>query len=248
MKFDATELHLIEATSGQGRMDIYTDIHKALRAWMAHTLTCLGQLDASDDTSTTEVMAELAQLLDVLHGHVETEDTFVHPAIKARHPGAVDEIEQDHESHRLVIAQLRSQAQALLAVPAAQRAPAALSLYREWSLFVAENLDHMQVEETLNQQLLWSAYSDEELMQLHQAILAAQPPEKMTLVLRWMLPAITPSARAQMLLAMRATAPVEVFEGVLQLAQARLSVRDWIKLTQALNLPQVPGLVDFSQG
>jgi hypothetical protein len=31
------------------------------------------------------------------------------------------------------------------------------------------------------------------------------------------------------------------------LANARLSTGNWTKLTMALNLPQVPGLVDLSQ-
>jgi hemerythrin-like domain-containing protein len=246
MKLDTTELQHIEAAAGLGRTDLYTAIHKALRAWMSHTLLRLGQLDTSDELDCGEVMTELEQLLDALQGHLETENNFVHTAIEARRPGAIEGIERDHAAHKAAIAQLRRHAQALLHAAPAARDPSALFLYRELALFVAENFEHMQVEETQNQQLLWSAYSDQELLAIHGAILQSIPPQKMAAMLSWMIPALNPAARARLLSELRANAPAAAFDGMLGLAQARLSTRDWVKLTNALGLPQVPGLVEFS--
>lgn len=72
---------IVEAT-GIGRPHLYTGIHKALRKYMSEVLTSVGQLDASDDLQCREVMADVQQLLDVLHGHVETENTMVPPPSK----------------------------------------------------------------------------------------------------------------------------------------------------------------------
>lgn len=57
-----------------------------------------------------------------------------------------------------------------------------------------------------------------------------------TLVL--MLPALTPPQRAGMLAGLRAEAPPEAFQGTLALAAP-----DWAKLSRALGLVPVPGLV-----
>jgi Hemerythrin HHE cation binding domain len=248
MKFDATELQRLEAAAGAGRVDMYSAIHKALRAWMSHVLLRAGQMDADDEIDCREVVAELEQLLGAMQGHLETENRLVHPAIEARNPGALVEIERDHAAHEAAIAQLQRHAQAMLSAPAGARGAAGLFLYRELALFIAENFEHMQVEETQNNQLLWAAYSNEELGALHGAILQSIPPEKMAAIMRWAIPAQAPAARAQMLAEMRANVPAAVFEGMLGLAQARLSTRDWTKLTSALGVPQVPGLVELSLG
>lgn len=247
MKFDATEQRYIEVATGHGRLDLYVEIHKALRAWMSHVLVRVGQMDSTDDEDCRAVVSDLGDLLDTLQGHLETENAFVHPAIEARRPGAIVEIEDDHREHQTSIDQLHHHARAMLCLPTADREASALFLYRELAFFVGENLQHMQVEETLNNQLLWSAYSDEELQNIHVAILSSIPPKKMAGILYWMLPAIAPAARAHMLTQMCATMPVDAFAGVLDIAQSRLESREWTKLTLVLGLPQVPGLVNLSR-
>lgn len=134
-----------------------------------------------------------------------------------------------------------------LSSPADQTGCAAQELYAALAAFVAENLEHMQIEETYKNHLLWLAYSDAELLEIHRAILGSIPPEKMADVLRWMIPAISAPARALMLGEMQAGMPSQVFTGVLAIAHARLNSKDWTKLTTALKLPQNPGRVDLSR-
>lgn len=246
MKFDPIELSHIEAAAGAGRLDLYADIHKALRAWMSHVLLRLGQIDTGDEEECAEVAGELEHLLSALQAHLTTENTHVHPAIEARRPGALAKIEQDHRAHEQAIAKLSRLAQAMLAADPKTRDAAALFLYRSYALFVAENLEHMHNEETLNNQLLWSAYDDSELLTIHQAILASTPPEKMAAIAAWMIPAITPAARTHILCGIQATAPAPAFLGMLNIAQSRLSVRDWSKLSQSMGLP-VTQAVDLSR-
>ncbi len=247
MNFDLIELSHIEAAAGAGRLDLYAEIHKALRAWMSHVLLRLGQMDTRDEEESAAVVGELEHLLAAMQAHLTTENTHVHPAIEARRPGALAQIEQDHRAHEKSIANLSRLAQAMLAANAKARESAALFLYRAFALFLAENLEHMQVEETLNNQLLWSAYDDSELLAIHQGILASTPPEKMAAIASWMIPAVTPAARTQMLSGIQASAPAPAFLGMLNIAQSRLSVRDWSKLSQSLGLPAAQGLVDLSR-
>lgn len=246
MKFDPTELRSIQDTLGAGRLDLYVPIHKALRAWMASLVCQLGSMDTADPVDTRQTLDELNALLDVLEGHLETENALVHPVIEAKHPGAVAEVESDHEGHREAIARLRGHSLAVAGASGTEREVAALFLYREFALFTAENFDHMQVEESVNQRLLWESYSDEELGAIHQAILQSIEPAKMGEIMRWMLPANPHATRVEMLAGMRDAMPAPAFQGMLDIAQARLTLRDWTKLTLALGLPQEAGLAELA--
>lgn len=240
MKVDSAELQQIIETTALGRMHLYTSIHKALRARMSAALTAVGQMDAHDDQECREVMGDLEKLLDVLQGHLETENTMVHPAIEARNPGSLAGVVADHAAHEKAIGQLRHHVRILLSLPSKERAPFALFLYRSLSGFVAENLEHMLTEEMHNQHLLWSAYSDSELMEIHEAILASLPPEKMAVLLPWLISSVSAEERLAMFEGMRATAPAPAFEGALKLAQSCLPRRAWEKLGSALGIATNP--------
>ena len=227
---------IVEAT-GIGRPHLYTGIHKALRKYMSAVLTSVGQLDATDDLQCREVMADVQQLLDVLHGHVETENTMVHPAIEARYPGTLAGITAEHAGHEVAIEQLRHYTRTLLTLSGKERGAFALFLYRELSSFVAENLEHMLREETQNQHLLWAAYSDAELLAIEQAIHASLPPEKMAALLPWIVSAISVEERLEMYQGMRQTVPPVAFDGVLSIARSCLPARAWEKLSTALAVP-----------
>lgn len=241
MKIDTAELQRVVETTTLGRPQLYTTIHKALRVRMTTVLTAVGQMDAYDDQDCREVMNDVAQLLDALHHHVKTENTMVHPAIEARKPGALGEIIADHKVHEEAIQQLRHHVQTLLSLSGKERAAFALFLYRDLSRFVAENLEHMLIEETHNQQLLWSAYSDNELMDIHGAILASLPPETMATLLPWLISAVSVEERLEMFEGMRATAPASAFEGALTLARSCLPNRAWEKLSSALGVAATSG-------
>src|SRR4029079_2985507 len=90
----------------------------------------------------------------------------------------------------------------------------ALRLYRHLALFVAENFQHMHIEETVHNALLWQHYSDAELDALHGRLMASIAPQEHLLVARWMLPASTPGERALVAGAAKAQMPPEALLGV----------------------------------
>ncbi len=216
------------------RLDLYEPIHKALRAEMAALLLALGALDTSDADECNSTLARTEALLHLVDQHLGHEERFVHPVLEAAAPGSTAGTEAEHAEHRAAITALRS------VITALRRAPqpaAALQLYRSFALFVAENLVHMQHEETVLNARLWAACSDAELMALHQRLLASIAPAEMGQVLQIMLPALSPLQRADMLAGMQAEAPPEAMRGVLTVARAVLDTRAWTKLARALNLP-----------
>lgn len=219
------------------RPDLYAHIHKALRLFMADTLNKLGQVDIDDPLELMASLAQLDALLDAARHHIDKENEFVHPAIEARRAGASAAIEVEHEEHLDAIVTLRAESAALRAMPSAG---AAQRLYRRFAAFVAHNFEHMAVEESRHNQALWAAYSDAELLDLHQRILASIGPREMSETLRWMIPALNPAERVLVVGGL----PPQVQAPVLAAARSLLNDTAWAKLCGALGQPRVPGLVE----
>ncbi|TMH09272.1 MAG: hypothetical protein E6H79_00345 [Betaproteobacteria bacterium] len=218
-------------TAATPRFDFYASIHKALRRFMCDTLLKLGALDVAD-------ASEMERTLD--------ENDFVHTAIEARRPAGARQTANDHIEHLATIRALEEEMQALRALPAEQRMPAAHRLYRHLSLFVAENFEHMHEEETINNATLWSLYSDEELVALHDRLMASIPPREVMDTVHWLAPSLNPQELAALLGDFQTKTPPEPFRHVLDLVRGRLDQTSWAKLARALRVPPAPGLVGMA--
>lgn len=216
------------------RHDIYLPIHKGLRSLMAAILVEAGSMDWQVPADRDATLARLDELLALCRGHLEHENRFLHTAIEQRLPGAAAQTESDHLEHLAAIDRLRSGADAVRRASGDAAGAASLALYRDLAVFVAENFLHMQVEESRNNASLWAAYSDAEVIGIHDALVASIPPQEMSRLLQLIVPALAPAERAQMMLGMRAGMPAAAFEDVLAIARAALSGRDWSKLRAAL--------------
>ena len=236
MKYDARELDEVQriADAAQQRMDIYRTIHKALRALMSDTLVAVGRMDVHDDLERAQTTQRVLQLLDFMRSHLQHENAFIHPALEARAPGVSGHIAHDHVHHEAEIDALATATTELLNAPAASRDAGALVLYHRLSLFVAHNFEHMHVEESAHNSALWAHYTDVELIDLHDRLVASIPPEEMMLCMRWMVPFMNPGERAMVLGGMRASAPAPAFAAVLEMVRPHLQAREWDKLMLAL--------------
>jgi hypothetical protein len=216
------------------RLNIYNPIHKALRAFMSDSLHRSGRVDASDAADVAASLHQLRSLLGFMRGHLKHESEFVHTAMEKRAPGSTGTAEADHVHHLSDIANLEMLCDLVEASRPAARAVQLGHLHRALSVFVGENLVHMNMEETANNAVLWAHYSDEELMQIERSIVATIAPEEMAFSMQWMIPALNPQERAALFLGMRAGAPAPVFAGLLQMATGMLDEDDSRKLEQAL--------------
>lgn len=231
------------AATTTARMDVYTSIHKALRAAMSDTLRRVGRLDVHDDEEREAVCSNVQALLQQLRSHLQHENDFIHAAIEARRPGGARLTAEDHVQHLDSIGNLDDEAQALRHARAAQRQAMALRLYRHLALFVAENLEHMQLEETENQATLWALYSDAEIAQMHDRLVASIGPDEMALTVRWMAAALPTQDLVDLFSGVRANAPAPAFAALLDVACTQLDEGRRARLMRALGLPPVPGLV-----
>lgn len=227
-------LHAATASTAAPRFDLYSGIHKALRLFMGDTLARLGRVDDADIDDLAHTLQQLDDLLAELRHHVRNENDFVHTAIEARRPGGASRTSCDHAEHLAEIAALEADSRALRLAGHGQRPALTQRLYRTLAGFVAENLRHMQIEESLNNATLWSMYSDVELAALHDSILASLQPQEMVTVVRWMARALSPQELAAMCQDMRAKMPPQVFFGLFDLIRDELDSPRLAKLSQAL--------------
>jgi hypothetical protein len=216
------------------RFDIYVGIHKALRSLMSDTLARLGRCDLDHEADLHDTLDRVAHTLSLLAGHLDSENQVLHTAIEARLPEGARQTIDDHAEHVQSIAALSDDIQALRQAPFAQRAPMALRLYRHLALFVAENLEHMNVEETNNNATLWSLFTDAEIAQLEGQIVGRLSPEKRAAFLRWFAISLSTQELTGFLQAMQQAAPPEAFQASLSTIRAELDPGRWDRLATAL--------------
>lgn len=225
------------ATAGAGhapRHDLYTAVHKGLRAALCEALLAAGRLDTDDPAEVGRTLAQVRGLLALCRAHLHDEDRFIHPALEARRAGSTAHAARQHRQHLEAFTGLAAAVDAVECAAGTARAAAALALYRMLGRFVAENLEHMQLEETEHNAALWATHSDDELRTILQALLAAMPAAIQAEFRRWMVPAMTPSERVAMLAGMKRTQPPEAFAAALAAIKPHLGERDWNKLLAGL--------------
>jgi ketosteroid isomerase-like protein len=217
-----TPITIPKPTLHVNRFDLYGQVHKGLRAFMCDTLVELGKLDSGNDHEVKRVLDQLDELLDYCISHIAKEDTYVHAAMQARDPNSIQIVSAEHKEHAAAIEQLRVAAHAVACAGAVSREGAAGRLYSAFSRFVAENLEHMHLEESKHNAFLWAHFSDEELADIYGAIMAATSSADMALGARWIVPFLTPSERAALIEGLRATMPGEVFDAVYAIIRPHL--------------------------
>ncbi len=209
--------------ASSARYNIYSKIHRGLRALMGETLTRVGRADPADEAQVSDALAAVESLLELCSWHLEHENHFIHPAMELRSPGSAHKTSADHVHHLDTIAALHREIARIRGASAECRALRMEALYQQLGSFVAENFEHMLVEESYNNAVLWDCYHDDEILALERALVASIPPDKNARILAVMLPAISTPERDALLGHLRAAAPREFFEGLLALLLPRLS-------------------------
>jgi len=225
------------------RHDLYRDMHKALHAALFDASLRLGRLDTEDPAELQHALQQTQALLALLASHLKHENDFVHTAIEARRPGGAMRTIDEHRAQLGSIDALNEELGALRSAAVAERAPLAQRLHRHFSAFVTAMLQHVEHARMQNNTALWALYSDDEVIALHQRVWASLPPALRLDALAWMARALNPHELAERLLDLQCSAPPETFGAVLTQARDCLDDTRWARLTRALGLQPVPGLV-----
>jgi len=197
------------------RFNFYRNIHKALRLGHCRMLPALGALDYRDRARIEAVMGDLRNLMAMGRGHLEGENREIHVALEERAPGVSSHAADDHADHEASFAEIEGMILAIEQAPLPERELLGRRLYRRYAVFVAHDLEHMEIEETELLMALHDAFTDEELKAMEARIVAAVPPQKMAAVMMLMAPALSHGERVELVGKLQKALPAPAFDGVL---------------------------------
>jgi hypothetical protein len=217
-------------------VDLYRDIHKAIRVELFTITAAAGRTDPHDVEARTGLAAAVRGLVGFLDDHAEHEDGAILPVLEVHLPELADQISRDHHLFDGRGAYLTALADAAVEAGHDQQRALVHHLYLDLAGFTSIYLAHQDLEERTLMPALEAAVGPEQTFAIHQQILGSIPPDEMARSLAMMLPAMNLDDRTEMLGAMQQEAPVEVFQGVWGLAGSVLAPQDLTALGNRLGL------------
>lgn len=220
-------------------LDLYKDIHKAIRTELFDVTAAAGRLDPTDCTARVAHAGRVREVVKLLLSHAEHEDHHIEPALRAVAPALAEEIHVDHVGLDAAMGDLIDLADLAFAEGRHDARAAVHELYLSLGDFTARYLHHQSTEERVVMPRLFDALGFDAVLVINRAIVASIPPDEMGSSLAIMLPAMNADDRTEMLGGMKAEAPPEVFGGVWALAGQVLAPRDVAQLAERLEVSPV---------
>jgi hypothetical protein len=217
------------------RVDLYTTIHKAVRALLFETAALAARTDPGDAEEVTALAVAVRRLVRLLDDHAEHEDAEVLPVLARFAPELHADLQGEHARTDGLQRELHGMAERLRASRGEERASLVRRVHERLCRLTAEHLRHMDREETEAMRALWAHCSDQELDQIHQRILRSIPPPVMAEWAAVMLPAMSLPERTAMLTPMARQLPRPVLEDLIAPARAALGDR-WGATARAAGL------------
>jgi len=234
-----TLIDLPPTTLAPVTLDLYRDIHKAIRAELFSVTTEAASLDPSLGLARAGLTRHLRDVVAFLVDHAEHEDAAIQPVLERELPDLAEQVAVDHQTLEARMEDLLAIAEEAAVLDAPDPGHRVHRVHLAVASFTGAYLEHQDVEERVIMPALEEVVGVEAVVGIHQAILSAIPPQDMAKSLALMLPAMNIDGRAELLGGMRAGAPAEVFDGVWSLAGSVLDPADVRALASRLGIEAV---------
>jgi hypothetical protein len=218
------------------RADLFTSIHKAIRALVCHTVGVLQRADFADAGEARGAAAELEKALLLLRDHHDTEERYIFPEVRPFEPQIVDALEADHREIERLLGVAEEALAAAGAAGDASRADAGVALNRRFNELAAFYLEHLAREETTILPATWEHFTDEALGAIQAAIMQGLPPDEVVAWLTWMVRALNRAELVGMLGGAKATMPPPAFAHVKAVAEANMDAGLWRAVSEQAGL------------
>ena len=213
------------------KTDLFTFIHKALRSIIYNAASNLQSADFTDVKEVENLLSSLRHDLDLLHEHAVNEDNIIFPEIADEEPQMIEVLNEEHKklesklNNLLVLIEKTEQSNSN-----EERMLLGNSLNSLFNDFIADYLAHMNHEEATVLEASFKYLTDEELIAIRTRIQTQISSERYKTWLHWMLKSLNNSELIGLLGGMKASAPPQVFESVLNTAQAIVNNQRWINI------------------
>jgi Hemerythrin HHE cation binding domain len=209
------------------RADLYTPIHKAIRAVLFDTASRLGRTSFADRDEATAIAASLRQLFGWLDEHAAHEDAVVLPELQRVAPELYCVLQGEHSRIDGMQRDIEALLPRLATADAAERQALGQRLHHKLHRLIAAQLDHLEREEVEANRALWAHFDDAGLQALHARIMARIAPPRVAAWLELMLPALSRTERQGLLADLQRKLPDGAFTVVTAPARAALGEGAW---------------------
>ena len=213
-------------TTTPDRVNLYRTPHKGLRKLLFETALTVSATDFTSAAEAAVASAAIERMASFSAEHLEHEERVVMPALLRIAPAVHRRLEEGHAEHLAAFEEIRGLGRRVNAPSAAERFAAGERLNRVLHAYIARDLEHMAMEEADAMEAFWARMTDDELLQLHGAIVSAIPPARMGEWAAYIIPAMALPERAALVGAFLA-APPPVFAQLTDPARRRLGDEEW---------------------
>ena len=217
------------------RFNMFTLIHKALRALLYDTALTIQQTWFADTAEASATIEKIEDVLFLFEQHAHHEDSFVLPAVELFEPQLSDSFEKEHITDLKLSSRLKN----LLNIYrnlnfTEERTEAGSAVSKAFVEFMVFNLEHMAKEEILINKALWKHYTDEQLLEINRNLVASIPQEELSFSTKWMMRGINSSDAAQWLKSAKHNAPAFVDQGLISLAENEMPADQFKKIMKEI--------------
>jgi hypothetical protein len=206
------------------RYNAFYQIHKALRALLFETAIMMQHTDFTNEEQADATAKRIAEVVAMFDSHAHTEDRYILPLIEAYEPAVATMFEAEHVQDMELSNRLTSLLNALSNNSSAEaKETIGDTISVAFNEFIAFNLGHMAKEEKELNQFLWKYMTDEQLHGITMEIIAKLPFEKLQAANIWMMRGLNNLEISNWLTQIKNTAPEDIFDGMMQLAEKELT-------------------------
>jgi hypothetical protein len=198
--------------------DMFTPIHKGLRAMLFATSAEAARADLGDEAQVRALAAAVRRLTGLLTEHAGHEDAHVFPLLAAHAPALARTLGEGHVELERLQDDLDALASRLEVAAPEERPALGEALTGGLNRLTAAHLVHMDLEEREAAAVLLARCSPAELAAIPARINASMPPARGLEVLRLILPAVNPGERSRIIAALEAALPPAAMASVRAIA------------------------------
>ncbi len=218
------------------RPDLFTAIHKAIRAMVYDAGGRLQTADFADDRAARRTTADLIPVLSLLREHHHTEDEIVFPQVRPFDGALIDGLEAQHRTIETLLAITGDAVSATETAEPASRPEAGTELNKRFNELVAFYLEHLAHEELTIVPVMWEHFTDQELAAIQGSIMASAKPQLALDWLGWMFKGLNRDELVRMLAGAKASLPAPALEGIKDLGAANLEPERWALIREQAGL------------
>ena len=218
------------------RFDLFTPIHKALRAMIYETGGALQTADFADEQGARRAAGALPPVLGQMQHHHDLEEEHVFPMVKPFEEAMIDSLQSEHDQVERLLGIAAVAADEMDSADVAARVGAGVELNRRYNELTALFLEHLAHEEATLLPATWRHFDDAQLVAIQGTIIAVQQPEDLMQTLQWMFKGLNRLELVGMLAAAKATMPPPALDAVRQIGAASMEPAAWAVVREEAGL------------